>query len=251
MIGIYKITSPTKRVYIGQSRDIEKRFITYNSLRCKQQPKLYNSFLKHGVENHLFEIVEKCNIELLNERERHYQDFYSVLENGLNCSLINSKDKVYVFSKDAIQKMKDWKRPSGENHCHYGKKRPEHSEKISGENHPCWGKPNPLVSKWNKISKIGNKNFLGKKHTEETKQILREKNGGINHPKYGTKHSEKTINKMKLNNKRLNSKLVLDTSNGVFYNSAKEVAKLYGIIYITLTFKLSGRNPNNTNFIYV
>jgi hypothetical protein len=32
-IGIYKITSPTKRVYIGQSVNIERRFNTYEKLR--------------------------------------------------------------------------------------------------------------------------------------------------------------------------------------------------------------------------
>jgi predicted GIY-YIG superfamily endonuclease len=42
MIGIYKITSPTNKVYIGQSLDIEKRFVNYKGLFCKQQTKLYN-----------------------------------------------------------------------------------------------------------------------------------------------------------------------------------------------------------------
>lgn len=29
LIGIYKITSPTDRIYIGQSKDINKRFNSY------------------------------------------------------------------------------------------------------------------------------------------------------------------------------------------------------------------------------
>jgi group I intron endonuclease len=286
VIGIYKIISPTKRVYIGQSRNIEKRFITYNSLRCKQQPKLYNSFLKYGVKNHLFEIIEECNIELLNERERYYQDFYNVLENGLNCSLINSKDNVYVFSEDAIQKMKNWKRPFGENHHYYGKKRPEHSRKMSGENHPCWGKQNALVSEWNRKSKIGNKNMLGKKHSDKVKQILREKNEGVNHPMYGKKHKIETIKKMKLNhpktnlgkkhtdesklkmslagkgkkqtaehilkrtanqkNNKHNSKIVIDIINGIFYNDAKDVLQ-HSQINISYSYFVSKLNGRNIN----
>jgi group I intron endonuclease len=93
MIGIYKITSPTNKIYIGQSINIEKRFLDYKKLRCKSQIALYNSFVKHGIETHLFEIIEDCEIELLNERERYWQDFYNVLESGLNCKLTNTKDK--------------------------------------------------------------------------------------------------------------------------------------------------------------
>ena len=53
MIGIYKITSPSDRIYIGQSIDINKRFRKYYNLKCKQQPKLYNSLCKYGVDAHI------------------------------------------------------------------------------------------------------------------------------------------------------------------------------------------------------
>ena len=94
MTGIYKITSPSKKIYIGQSVDIEKRFRSYKNLsHCKSQIKLYNSFLKYGVNNHIFEIVEECSIELLNDKERYYQDFYNVLNSGLNCLLTKTNDR--------------------------------------------------------------------------------------------------------------------------------------------------------------
>ncbi len=35
VVGIYKITSPSGKVYIGQSVDIEKRFKTYLRCSCK------------------------------------------------------------------------------------------------------------------------------------------------------------------------------------------------------------------------
>ena len=66
--GIYKITSPTNKVYIGQSTNSLFRFGAYKRLNCKKQTYLYNSFLKHGVENHTFEIIEECSIDILNER---------------------------------------------------------------------------------------------------------------------------------------------------------------------------------------
>ena len=46
MIGIYKITNPTNKIYIGQSIDIKKRFNQYKNLQCKGQKALYSSLLK-------------------------------------------------------------------------------------------------------------------------------------------------------------------------------------------------------------
>lgn len=104
--GIYKITSPTNRVYIGQSFDIEKRWGKYKNINCKAQPKLYNSFKKHGVDKHKFEIVCQCSIEELNEMERFYQDAFCVLnEKGLNCVLTTSSDRYGVHSISTREKM--------------------------------------------------------------------------------------------------------------------------------------------------
>lgn len=71
IVGVYKITNPLGEVYIGQSQNVEERFISH-----KNQPanhNLYNSFFKHGAENHSFEVIEECDYTLLRERELfHY-----------------------------------------------------------------------------------------------------------------------------------------------------------------------------------
>jgi len=106
MIGIYKITSPSKKVYIGQSVDIEKRFIQYKRLQCKGQIKLYSSFKKYGVEKHKFEILLECEIEVLNEFERYYQDLYCATNrNGLNLKLTKSFDRKCEHSQDTKNKI--------------------------------------------------------------------------------------------------------------------------------------------------
>ena len=62
MIGIYKITSPTNKIYIGQSTNIKQRWNDYNKMiRCKRQTRLYNSLKKYGPKNHIFEILEECS----------------------------------------------------------------------------------------------------------------------------------------------------------------------------------------------
>lgn len=125
MIGIYKITNPKGRVYIGQSTNIEKRWNYYFKLLLySSQPKLERSLKKYGSGKHKFEIIEQCSVELLNERERYWQDHFNVLKEGLNCMLQPVKAKRGVFSTASKNKMSKSKK----GHSMYNK---EWREKIS------------------------------------------------------------------------------------------------------------------------
>lgn len=55
---IYKIISPTGRIYIGKSINKHSRFNSYKNLNCKSQPLLYKSLLKYGYKAHKIEIIE-------------------------------------------------------------------------------------------------------------------------------------------------------------------------------------------------
>jgi group I intron endonuclease len=90
IIGIYKITNPKGKLYIGQSINIKRREKEYKNLFCKQQPKIYNSLKKYGWENHIFEVIEECSIDLLNEKELHYKLIYNSVKEGLNCELYDN-----------------------------------------------------------------------------------------------------------------------------------------------------------------
>lgn len=106
MIGIYKITSPSGKVYIGQTVDLEKRRTTYTRLKCKGQPRLYASLVKYGFSAHIFQVIEECSVEKLNERERHWQDFYNVVgELGLNCKLTKTEDRSGYNSQEFRDKI--------------------------------------------------------------------------------------------------------------------------------------------------
>lgn len=94
--GIYKITSPSGRIYIGQSIDVKYRFDTYRRLgnTVKSSVKLYRSLKKYGYANHTFEVIELCDIELLNTKERYYQDkFNASSSKNLNCILTKTDTK--------------------------------------------------------------------------------------------------------------------------------------------------------------
>jgi len=91
MIGIYKITSPTNKIYIGQSIDIDDRFRKYKNLNCNRQTIIYNSLKKYGWEQHVFEIIEECPVDKLLERETYWKEYYKVLEVPSLCCRIDGK----------------------------------------------------------------------------------------------------------------------------------------------------------------
>lgn len=155
MIGIYKITNPNGRVYIGQSNNIQRRFYLYQKKICKKQKLLYRSLLKHGVENHKFEVIEECNLELLNERERYWQEYHNVLENGLNLCLVSTKDKKYVHSKESLIKISiahSGKKLSKEHLLAIRKSKvgcklsKEHLEKLLSGKRPLSNKCKPIIN---------------------------------------------------------------------------------------------------------
>lgn len=164
MIGIYKIISPTNRVYIGQSIDIEKRWKSYKANHnYHSQTRLKNSIDKYGIETHQFILLEECDISYLNDRERYYQDLYDVLgPRGLNCKLTTTESK------------------SGKNSIESNIKRSiTQKGKSTG--------PRPDVAERNKIV------HAGKIISEHHKQILRSRKGMW-------KHSDETKNKIKMSN---------------------------------------------------
>lgn len=55
-------------------------------MSCKNQTKLYHSFIKHGFENHSFEIIEVCPDYLLNVLEADYILMFDAINSGLNIS---------------------------------------------------------------------------------------------------------------------------------------------------------------------
>lgn len=133
--GIYKIVSPSGKVYIGESVDIKRRWKHYKLLNCKEQIKLFNSLAKYGVENHIFEIIEECPLEELKCRERYYQDSYDVLNKGLNCKLTECGEQKQTHSSDTIERMS--KSKLGKLNPNFGKKWSEESTKKRNKNRKC------------------------------------------------------------------------------------------------------------------
>lgn len=86
-------------VYIGQSLNINERWSkhkrAYKNIVEKSQ--LYQAMREDGIENFIFEVIEECSKELLNERELYWINQYNSLQDGYNMSTIqNLQRKVPV-----------------------------------------------------------------------------------------------------------------------------------------------------------
>jgi group I intron endonuclease len=213
MTGIYKITSPTGRIYIGQSVHIKNRFLRYKSLDCKCQTKLYKSFLKHGYANHLFEILEECEINDLNNKERYWQDYFKSADRGhLNCRYTSSKDKTGFMSDESKSKMSKTRT---------GMKRPvELIERLRIIN---TGSKRSLESR--KKMSIAQ---TGKKHSSETKEKM-----SIAHK--GRVVSDETKAKMRL----VKGKKIICLETGEIYVSLVDYCEKNKLNYKTTWNKFS------------
>lgn len=132
IIGIYKITSPTNRIYIGQSININKRFYAYKRLECKGQYKLYKSLIKYGADKHKFEILETCLEDELNIKERFYQELYETVTYGLNCGFVDSNAKRQVMTEEVRARRRESK---------LGIRNPMFG--VKGKDNPLFGKKLP------------------------------------------------------------------------------------------------------------
>jgi group I intron endonuclease len=92
--GIYKITNPKGEIYIGLSKDIEKRWKQYKNRVGDSNKQLQESLRYFKYDTHFFEIkelieysillTEEENDKILREKERYWIDFYNSNKNGLN-----------------------------------------------------------------------------------------------------------------------------------------------------------------------
>ena len=84
MVGIYSITNKvTGAVYIGQSSDIDRRWMEHKTPKAKGNDLLHGDMQKYGKENFELTVLEECKPEELNKRELFYikrdQPFYNTV----------------------------------------------------------------------------------------------------------------------------------------------------------------------------
>ncbi len=87
MIGIYKITKKDNgKSYIGQSVNVQARLNQHQWKHDNSSP-IDNAISANGQEAYIFEVLEECNIEDLEEREKYWITYYNTYKGfGYNCN---------------------------------------------------------------------------------------------------------------------------------------------------------------------
>jgi len=151
MIGIYKIVNPKGKIYIGQSINIERRFKEYKKLLCNQSTKLYYSLQKYGVENHTFEIIEKCSQSQLNQKEEYYILLYNSHNEGLNIKLASKP----IWTNKKRPSHSEFLKTYGSGLSY--KRTKEHTVNMSNIMKKVWEEKREEIIQKIKINKIGKK----------------------------------------------------------------------------------------------
>jgi hypothetical protein len=102
---IYKITSPSNKVYIGQTIHTLEERIKGHKKKSTNCTLLKRAIDKYGIKM-VYEVVETIPDELLDEREIYWIKYYnSLAPNGYNCSTGgNNKKELSDLLKDNISK---------------------------------------------------------------------------------------------------------------------------------------------------
>lgn len=209
---------------------------------CDTQVRPYNSFLKHGVEKHIFEIITECEIENLNDLERYYQDLFKATDKntGLNCMLTKSSTRSGKSSQETIYKIAiSSRRP----------RKPRSEETKQKLRLANLGKKHTKETIAKMVStRTGNKYRLGKKLSDFERIKMSERRKGISTYK-GWKPSREQVNRNIdiMADKR--GIIVLNTETGIFYNQIKEAAFTINIDASYFSKVLKGKHKNKTNFI--
>jgi group I intron endonuclease len=242
IIVIYKIVSPSNKIYIGQTRNLKNRISKYINAKCHLQRHLYFSLLKYGWDNHQLEILEnlepECSQDLLNEREIFWYNHYfnlgyemmNIKQPGLNGKL-SSETKILISNS-----LKGEKNPMfNKTHSKEAKEKISRArKKYTGVNHPLYGKA----------------------RSDKTKLLLREANLGkvvAENIKNKISNTLKGIKRSEEFKKKHCKPIIQKTLNGVFireWDSIKEASKTLNISNGNISNCCSGRIKTFKGYVW-
>lgn len=195
---IYKYTSPSGKSYIGQTMNESRRKKEFFNSFNYAGDKIENARKKYGASNFLYEVLyrtENSDIKLLteelNQMEIYYIGYYDTVNNGYNTSIGGQSSNGVLLNEEVKQKMIKSLKDYYKNHPNPFKGH-KHTEETKEKLRMLrLGKPSAMKGKHFNFSEeerqkkrervkkqvAGKKNpFYGKKHSDETKRKISEKN---------------------------------------------------------------------------
>jgi group I intron endonuclease len=160
--GIYKITNPKGKIYIGYSKDLDKRENDYKFFNIKTQPLILESLYIHGWINHVFEVLEYTDD--LREREIYWIEKFDSFNNGLNGNKGGGGPETHTEETRKLISKKGKSNKGKRVHSHWkGKPKPEYIVEAN---------------KSNKGKRVYNSHWKGKTRSEETKYKMSQSQKG-------------------------------------------------------------------------
>lgn len=158
--NIYKIVSPSGKIYIGLTCNIKNRFYRYKKANDSSQTLLFNSLRKYGFDNHIVSIIDSftSDISYAKGKEifwiRTYMTNFSKwgLSHGLN--LTDGGEGCFGLVHSEERKKKTSEFMKGKPSPFKGRKWTEEDKKRIGD------------------SKRGNKNCVGLKRSDKQKEQI-------------------------------------------------------------------------------
>lgn len=212
MVGIYKITSPSGKVYFGQTRNMHNRLKDYRSPSCFiKQAALYHSMKKYGVQAHNIEFIHELPVDVEQSVLDEYEIFCISQYKEAGHPLLNlksgggSKGSLFEESRRKISRSKKGVRQS--------------KEAIESRSKAMKGH-----KKWSNINYSGCRNHRWGTVGTRTGCC------GELHPA---------------------ARIILNTETGIFYYGSTEAATAAGLTKKQMRSRLKGEVKNKTSFKYV
>lgn len=214
-IGIYKITSPTNKIYIGQSWDLNKRKNKYKTCLDKRQRYIYASIQKYGFQSHKWEIIHELPLDTTQEVMDRYEILYWEQHKSCGFEMMNIREpgRGGRNSEETKQKMKEnnWNaKHKGELSSSWGKK---HTAEHIAASHKK-GKDNPMFGRKGKL-----------------------------HPRYGIPQPESFKEKIR--------RKVINTLTNEIYDSVTIAEATLRLKPASLRYHLKKNKPNIHNVYYL
>jgi len=149
------------KCYVGVSVNIHSRWRQHKYWAKNKEvvSKITNSIKKHGVENFEFSVIELCEKDFFDEKERYWISKYNSVENGYNLTYGGSVRK--IVSEETKEKMSKSRLGVPKSESHKNKIAEVNGSRESRE----------------KFSKLN----LGRKLSDETRKKMSESKKGFRH----------------------------------------------------------------------
>ena len=240
--GIYRITClATDKIYIGSSTSVQRRFYQHRTElkhNTHVNPHLQNAFNKYGMRNFIFEILEECSVEELQDLEKKYLDELQPFGNkGFNIDRDPVRIEMAEETKEKIRQAK-----LGTTYSEESKQKMSDSAKARFESQ----------EERDKLSRA----HRGKTHSEETRKKMSESRKAYlaenDHPMLGATHTEEHKQKISETLKGRsrdpeNTKKIIETkkANGTFNLSRTKSDEEKAKISATMKEKYKGKANNS------